>query len=108
MNTCFMCLVITWFLTRIVLFLMSPLASARIDFHEQHGNKNANDDFVVMTCCIMMLALYILHLNWFRLIINAAVKTLKGGETRDSRSDFEEDEEEEEEADKRQSPWHQH
>lgn len=97
MNTCFMCLVITWFLTRIVLFPMSPLASAWIDFYEQHGNKNASDDFVIMTCCIMMLALYILHLNWFRLIINAAVKTLKGGETRDSRSDFEEDEEEDEE-----------
>lgn len=96
LNVTFAFLVVVWFTTRIVLFPYSPMMSAWVDFYEQHGNKNSSHDFVVMTCCVLMSALWILHLHWFYLICKAACRTLHGAEARDSRSDFEDENEEEE------------
>jgi len=98
LNVTFALLVVVWFTTRIVLFPYSPMMSAWVDFYEHHGGKNSSDDFVIMTCCLLMSALWVLHLHWFWLICQAACKTLHGvKEIRDSRSDFEDEKEKEEE-----------
>jgi len=94
MNIAFVILAVTWFTTRIVIFPLCPMLSAWIDFYEQHGNKNSSDDLVIMICCILMAALWILHIKWFWLIIEASMRAMSGKTVRDSRSDFEDNEDE--------------
>jgi len=91
LNLAFVLLVFAWFATRVVVFPYHCMLSGFIDFYEQHGNKNSRDDMIIAICCIMMCALYVLHLHWFWLIVKAVLRTLSGHGIVDSRSDNEDE-----------------
>merc|ERR1712087_41057 len=78
-NILFAVLVVTWFLTRIVVFPYHCILSGFIYF------KNDNDSTVILACCLLMCALYVLHLHWFWLIIQAVIRAISGKGTEDPR-----------------------
>ena len=100
MNMGFACLVITWMVTRMVIFPYHCMLSGFIDFYEQHGGRARETDIIIGVCCGLMCALYILHLHWFWLIIKAVIRTLSGKGTTDPRSDSEDEDSDKNEPDK--------
>merc|ERR1711971_1330523 len=86
-NVVFAVLVVAWFATRIVVFPYHCVLSGFIYF------KNENDSTVILVCCVLMCALYVLHLHWFWLILQAVIRAIKGKGVNDSRSDDESDDE---------------
>merc|ERR1712013_503577 len=86
-NVVFALLVIAWFLTRIVIFPYHVILSTVIYY------RNDNDSNVILVCCVLMCALYVLHLHWFWLIIQAVKRALDGKGVEDVRSSDEEGEE---------------
>ena len=100
MNIGFAGLVIAWFLTRIVIYPYHCVLSGFIDFYDQHGGIDQHKDIIIGVCCALMCALYILHLHWFWLIIQAVMRTLSGKGTTDPRSDTEDDDSDKNEPDK--------
>ena len=89
MNVCFGWLVVVWFVTRLVIFPLHCIQASVVEFPQQHGGYSTRTD--VLICCVLMGALFILHIHWFWLIIQAVSRALSGKGTEDPRSDNEAD-----------------
>eukprot|EP01084_Bolivina_argentea_P246339 412286_1 len=83
MNIGFACLVLTWFITRIVMFPYQCIYFAIIDYLENDRDK------VFFSCIVLMCTLYVLHIHWFGLIMKAVIRALSGKIATDPRSDVE-------------------
>lgn len=83
-NVCFAVLVVTWFLTRIVIFPYHCVLSGFIYFKTGHF-ENDSDSTVILACCLLMCALCVLHLHWFWIIIQAVIRAISGKGTEDPR-----------------------
>merc|ERR1712087_706634 len=86
-NVVFAVLVVAWFATRVVIFPYHCVLSSFMYW------KNENDSSVILTCCLLCCCLYVLHLHWFWLILQAVIRAIKGKGTEDPRSDDESEEE---------------
>ena len=75
-NVLFALVIITWFVTRIILYPYHCILS---------GFESGTLSGYIAT--VLMGMLYILHCYWFKIMIGVAIRTLKGKKIKDTRSD---------------------
>eukprot|EP01084_Bolivina_argentea_P204528 349291_1 len=85
-NFFFALLCVTWLSTRIIIYPYHCMLSGFIDFWRLHSGCDMNVRITAYVLTGLMCILYCLHLHWFKLLVQAIIRIIKGKGIVDGRS----------------------